>query len=443
MPRRIATSTALAASAGLVLVLALLALRAGGATGYPTDPIGTVPLAGAAVLAQVARARLVTTGNERAARLAGALSLAVLALLAASVAAVGLDSAAPGALASAVVALWSVLWIPPLVLSQLVASAAVRPRVGSPRIHGVVIAAGALATLAGIVLWQPDDAFAGVAQIAPDEWPVRFAVAGDIATTLGFAGLLALPVTLGRAAAGSRDRARMRLGVAAAGTLAAPLVIVFCLALAIARSPGDVDPSAGSVAFQVGVAAGAAAGAVAAYLATGSLDLRRVTIVTRSAALAIAALLVAALGTLVVATEWGATAIALVVAALAVGAAALAWFLGGRLAVSLASDTAASAADADTTTPTPAASAPLPASPLTARETEVLARLAEGASNAGIAAQLVVSERTVDAHLRAIFTKLDLPTDPGSNRRVVAARRWLEGAAATDGAGATRPIDAR
>lgn len=63
---------------------------------------------------------------------------------------------------------------------------------------------------------------------------------------------------------------------------------------------------------------------------------------------------------------------------------------------------------------------------LTDRESEVLALLADGASNAGIAAQLVVSERTVDAHLRAVFTKLGLAPDPSANRRVQAARTWLE-----------------
>jgi DNA-binding NarL/FixJ family response regulator len=63
---------------------------------------------------------------------------------------------------------------------------------------------------------------------------------------------------------------------------------------------------------------------------------------------------------------------------------------------------------------------------LSAREAEVLERLASGLSNAAIATDLLVSERTVDAHVRSIFTKLDLAPDQETNRRVRAALAWLQ-----------------
>lgn len=64
---------------------------------------------------------------------------------------------------------------------------------------------------------------------------------------------------------------------------------------------------------------------------------------------------------------------------------------------------------------------------LTEREVEVLSRMASGRSNAGIAADLVISRRTVDAHLRSVFTKLALPGSPDDNQRVLAVLRWLAG----------------
>ncbi|WP_344811589.1 response regulator transcription factor [Microlunatus aurantiacus] len=62
---------------------------------------------------------------------------------------------------------------------------------------------------------------------------------------------------------------------------------------------------------------------------------------------------------------------------------------------------------------------------LTGREVEVLGLVASGRSNTGIAAELVISRRTVDAHLRSIFTKLGIESDPEDNQRVLAALDWL------------------
>jgi len=62
---------------------------------------------------------------------------------------------------------------------------------------------------------------------------------------------------------------------------------------------------------------------------------------------------------------------------------------------------------------------------LTARETEVLALMAEGKSNASIAGTLHVTEKAVAKHINGIFAKLDLPVDLEVNRRVQAVLAYL------------------
>jgi DNA-binding NarL/FixJ family response regulator len=62
---------------------------------------------------------------------------------------------------------------------------------------------------------------------------------------------------------------------------------------------------------------------------------------------------------------------------------------------------------------------------LTLREREVLALMAEGRSNAGIAASLCISTGSVEKHVAGIFAKLDLPPSQGDNRRVLAVLRHL------------------
>jgi DNA-binding NarL/FixJ family response regulator len=66
-----------------------------------------------------------------------------------------------------------------------------------------------------------------------------------------------------------------------------------------------------------------------------------------------------------------------------------------------------------------------PLAGLSEREREVLGLVAEGLSNRAIAARLIVTERTVEAHVTQIFHKLHLPESPDQHRRVLAVLTFL------------------
>jgi DNA-binding NarL/FixJ family response regulator len=77
-----------------------------------------------------------------------------------------------------------------------------------------------------------------------------------------------------------------------------------------------------------------------------------------------------------------------------------------------------------------------PLAQLTDRERDVLELMAEGLTNAGIARRLYLSERTVEAHVRHVLMKLDVPESKDGHRRVLAVlthlgatQRALSGAA--------------
>jgi DNA-binding NarL/FixJ family response regulator len=67
-----------------------------------------------------------------------------------------------------------------------------------------------------------------------------------------------------------------------------------------------------------------------------------------------------------------------------------------------------------------------PLAELSPREREVLALMAEGRSNAGIAHRLWVTEGTVEKHVRSILTKLTLPETTDDHRRVLAVLTFLD-----------------
>ena len=67
-----------------------------------------------------------------------------------------------------------------------------------------------------------------------------------------------------------------------------------------------------------------------------------------------------------------------------------------------------------------------PLGDLTPREREVLALMAQGRTNAGIASEIVVTPRAVEKHVKSIFQKLRLPPAETDHRRVLAVLRYLE-----------------
>jgi DNA-binding NarL/FixJ family response regulator len=66
-----------------------------------------------------------------------------------------------------------------------------------------------------------------------------------------------------------------------------------------------------------------------------------------------------------------------------------------------------------------------PLDPLTSREREILALMAEGRSNQGISRALWLSPKTVETHIRGAFAKLGIREAPEDNRRVLAVLAYL------------------
>ena len=66
-----------------------------------------------------------------------------------------------------------------------------------------------------------------------------------------------------------------------------------------------------------------------------------------------------------------------------------------------------------------------PLADLTQRERAVLALMAQGRSNGAMSAELHLSNKTIEAHVRSIFMKLNLNVHAGDHRRVLAVLAFL------------------
>jgi DNA-binding NarL/FixJ family response regulator len=62
---------------------------------------------------------------------------------------------------------------------------------------------------------------------------------------------------------------------------------------------------------------------------------------------------------------------------------------------------------------------------LTEREHDVLRLMAQGLTNAGVAKRLFLSERTVEAHVRRLLSKLNIADSDDAHRRVLAVLTYL------------------
>jgi len=395
--------TVVMTSATLVLCVAsaavLFAARLGGVETYLTDPVSVLVMAGSTVGIIVLGLRRRSVDASTSVSLA--LSLAVyLALGAAATVAHWTHSAA----VAPIVSVWSVAWAVPLVVIQV---AALRGALWSR----VLVAASALLLAVTALTVEPDAPFTGLGPTAPEAWgssELPGALAGVFWVLLLVAPALLVANSL-RAARGQRAAPVLRTAAA----LVAPLLIVACIGLAVLRDPGALSPSLGSVAYLVTLSLGclAAAGALTFADVRAGTGIPRLVAVIAGGYAAVTIVLAATwLSALLV--PFGPLAAGLAVAALAIAVVAV--WLRSLSILSAFVD----ARDE------PSTRVPL----LSAREGQVLALVAEGARDAEIAARLHLSERTVEAHLRRIFFKLGFDAGEGRNRRLLAARVWLEAA---------------
>ncbi len=333
--------------------------------------------------------------------------------------------------ASAVVRLAVGGHMPPLTLFVVTGLIARRTLLGGRTIGWPVLASVALAGIlfgATFTLAHPGSPFEGVSPIFDMPGPVQAA-----AMSLSFVWLatLLLPPALLIWSRRTDTRADPgRLATAAVASFVPVCQILLCTLLGFAVSASGFSPDGGAVILLVGLGAAwpltavgyglAIRGRAAPYTVSTGVLARAGSLVLglMTAMIAICAGLFVSLGHGIGTTL--AIAVSVVVVALAlrpIAARVLAAVIGEATYPNRAGTTSDGASH-------PLRREPLRMSPLSGREREVLRLLAAGLSNAGIAAELVLSERTIDAHLRSVFGKLELPDSKHDNRRVQAAAIW-------------------
>ena len=294
---------------------------------------------------------------------------------------------------------WSVAWMLPNVLLATLGLALA----GRPRIGWALAAATVPLAVGGALLVDPAEPFEGLATARPEGWEVTASGLVDTLLVVWNLALVAAVVAIALQARRVSIVHRTHLARAAAVTSTAPALVLSCLALAVLRAPGEVDPATGSIAYLVTVA-GTAVLATWAASADGRWTLRAV------------------------AAQWAASVVLIGGVALAdVGGVTLGVLLVAVLTLVVAGTTGWGVSRFERWSALPAPRpvvSPVPR--LSPRENDVLAGVATGRTNAGIAADLFLSERTVEQHLRSIFDKLDLGDHGETNRRVRAAALWWQ-----------------
>ena len=321
--------------------------------------------------------------------------------------------------------------IPPLTLFVVTGLIARRSLLGGRAISWPVLASVALAGFvygAALTLAHPGPPFEGVAPIFVLPGPIQTAA---MSLTFVWLATLLLPPALliwSRRNAARADRGR--LATAAVASFVPVCQILLCSLLGFAVRANGFSGDGGAVILLVGLGGAwpltavgyglAIRGRAAPYTVSTGVLARAGSLVLglMTAMIAICAGLLVSLGHGIGTTLAIAVSVLVVALALRPIAARVLAAVVGEATYPGPPETTSDGARPQVRRE------PSRMSALSGREKEVLRLLAAGLSNAGIAAELVLSERTIDAHLRSVFGKLELPDSKHDNRRVQAAAIW-------------------